>query len=47
MTKIGTSVSRPSLRFLATLALLMLFVPGLSRAQDATARITGTITDST
>jgi hypothetical protein len=25
----------------------MLFVPGLSRAQDATARITGTITDST
>jgi hypothetical protein len=47
MTKIYTSVSRPSLRFLATLALLTLFVPGLSRAQDATARITGTITDST
>ena len=47
MTKIYTSVSRPSLRFLTTLALLALFVPGLSRAQDATARITGTITDST
>jgi hypothetical protein len=47
MTKIDRSVSRPSLRFLTTLALLTLFVPGLSRAQDATARITGTITDST
>jgi hypothetical protein len=47
MTKIDTRVSRPSLRFLTTLALVTLCVPGLSRAQDATARITGTITDST
>src|SRR6202041_3907901 len=44
---IDTRVSRPSLRFLTTLALVTLFLPGLSRAQDATARITGTITDST
>src|SRR5580692_7363803 len=47
MTKIDTRVSRPSLRCLATLTLITVFLPGLSRAQDATARITGTITDST
>jgi hypothetical protein len=47
MTKSYTSVSRCSLRCLATLTLITVFLPGLSRAQDATARITGTITDST
>ena len=47
MTKTYTSVSRCSLRCLATLTLITVFLPGLSRAQDATARITGTITDST
>src|SRR5271166_5589158 len=41
------AVPRISLRSLATLALLAVMVPVLSRAQDATARITGTITDST
>jgi len=47
MTKTYTSVSRCSLHCLATLTLITVFLPGLSRAQDATARITGTITDST
>ena len=41
-------IVRPiSLRFLATVTLIAIMVPVLSRAQDATARITGTITDST
>jgi carboxypeptidase family protein len=47
MTTTHTIVSRLSVRFLATLTLLAVFIPGLSRAQDATARITGTVTDST
>src|SRR6202167_4203044 len=47
MTKSYTSVSRCSLRCLATLTLITVFLPVLTHAQDATARITGTVTDST
>src|ERR1700691_4385783 len=47
MTKSYTSVSRCSLRCLATLTLITVSLPGLSRAQDATGRIAGTITDAT
>src|SRR5580700_8018615 len=47
MTTTDTIVSHISVRSLATLALLAVLLPVLSRAQDATARITGTITDST
>jgi hypothetical protein len=43
----NSSVLRLSLLFLSTLVLLAFFVPVLSQAQDATARITGTIADST
>jgi hypothetical protein len=43
----NSSVLRFSLLFLSTLVLLAFFVPVLSQAQDATARITGTIADST
>src|ERR1700685_4221354 len=38
---------RPFLQVLVTLILIAAFVPTLSRAQDATARITGTVSDST
>src|SRR5580658_1697164 len=47
MTTTPTIVSHFSLRSLTTLTLLAVLLPVLSRAQDATARITGTITDST
>ncbi len=47
MTTIPTNVPRISLFSLASLALLAVFVPVLTHAQDATARITGTVTDST
>lgn len=47
MTTTHSIVSRLSLRSLAAVALLAVLVPVLSRAQDATARITGTVTDST
>jgi Carboxypeptidase regulatory-like domain/TonB-dependent Receptor Plug Domain len=40
-------VLRPFLQVLVTLILIAAFVPTLSRAQDATARITGTVSDST
>jgi hypothetical protein len=42
-----TNVFRyPSVRFLTTLALIAVFTSGLSRAQEATARITGTVSDA-
>src|SRR5271170_1942594 len=47
MTPTHTIVSRIFLRSLATLTLLAVMAPVLSRAQEATARITGTVTDST
>jgi hypothetical protein len=47
MTTTHTVASRMFLRSLATLTLLTALLPILTRAQDATARITGTITDST
>src|SRR5271169_849943 len=37
---------RISVRFLTTLALVAAFVPGMSWAQEATARITGTVSDA-
>jgi hypothetical protein len=40
-------ISRISIQLLASLALVAVFVPGLMQAQDATARITGTISDAT
>jgi hypothetical protein len=47
MTTTHTIASRIVLRSLTTLALLAVFLPTPARAQEATARITGTITDST
>jgi len=47
MTETPAVAFQISLRLVATLALIAVFVPVLSRAQEATARITGTITDST
>jgi hypothetical protein len=47
MTPTHKIASRMFLRSLATLTLLAVMVPVLARAQEATARITGTITDST
>jgi len=38
---------RSSIQFLTTVALVAVFFPSLSRAQEATARITGTVSDPT
>ncbi|MGA2855734.1 MAG: carboxypeptidase regulatory-like domain-containing protein [Candidatus Sulfotelmatobacter sp.] len=38
---------RISIQFLTTVALVAVFFPGLSQAQEATARITGTVSDPT